>query len=395
MISISRLCCGVRERSDELRYYSGHRKPIVVWNMTRRCNLRCLHCYASATRKEAAHELTTREAKAFIDDLADFGAPVLLFSGGEPLMRKDLPELAFYARSKGMRTVISTNGTLISKEKAKTFAKIGLSYVGVSLDGMRETNDKFRGADGCFDAALRGIRNCQSEGIKVGLRFTMNKRNVQDIEGIFGLLEKENIPRVCFYHLVYSGRGTSLVEEDLSHKETRDALDLIIDRTRAIFMAGGRKEVLTVDNHADGPYVYLRLLKEDPTRATEVFDLLQLNEGNSSGVGIGCVSWDGKIHADQFWRQHTFGNVRERKFSEIWMDTANPLMAGLKDRKSLLKGRCAKCKWLNICNGNFRARAEAVCGDPWASDPACYLTAGEIGVSKKDNWFCPKRVGSG
>lgn len=389
MISVSKLVCGQRERSDELRYYSGHRKPIVVWNMSRRCNLRCVHCYAEATKKVGADDLTTEEAKTMIDDLAKFGVPVLLFSGGEPVMRHDLPELAFYARGKGIRTVISTNGTLISKQKAKTFAKIGLSYVGVSLDGMKETNDKFRGADGCFDAALRGIRNCQDEGIKVGLRFTMNKRNVQDLEGIFELLEQEKIQRACFYHLVYSGRGTSLVDEDLSHDETRDALDLIIDHTKAVFAVGEKKEILTVDNHADGPYVYTRVLQQDPERAPRVLELLELNEGNSSGIGISCVSWDGSVHADQFWRQHTFGNVRQRKFSEIWTDTGNPIMAGLKERKPLLKGRCAKCKWLSICNGNFRARAEAVCADPWASDPACYLTAEEIGVSQSDDWFCP------
>jgi 12,18-didecarboxysiroheme deacetylase len=398
MIGISKLYCGAVESSDVLRYqrrsgdlpshllqFSKDKKPVVVWNMTRRCNLKCIHCYAAATNRTDPGELSVQDAKLMIDDLASFGAPVILFSGGEPLMRKDLPELALYARERGLRAVISTNGTLITPEKAKRFKEIDLSYVGVSLDGLRETNDRFRGAKGAFDAAIEGIRNCMAEGIKVGLRFTMNSNNMQDIEGIFELLEREKIPRACFYHLVYSGRGSKMIEEDLSHEETRTAVDLIMGLTKDMFDRGIQEEVLTVDNHADGPYIYLRLLKEDPGRAKEVLELLQMNEGNSSGIGIGCVSWDGAVHADQFWRHHTFGNVKVRKFSEIWMDTTNPIMAGLKERKPLLGGRCAQCRWLSICNGNFRARAEAYYGGLWAPDPACYLTDEEISEESMPN----------
>ena len=172
------------------------------------------------------------------------------------------------------------------------------------------------------------------------------------------------------------------MEQELSHEESRRTLDLIMDRTKALHDRGFPIEVLTVDNHADGPYVYFRLQKEDPKRAAEVFELLQMNKGNSTGIGIACVSWDGSVHADQFWRHYSFGNVKERKFSEIWMDTEDKLMAGLKNRKQLIKAnadRCARCKWFDICNGNFRVRAEAIYGNVWADDPACYLTKGEIG----------------
>ncbi|HLB69733.1 MAG: 12,18-didecarboxysiroheme deacetylase [Candidatus Methanoperedens sp.] len=399
MIGISKLYCGTVEPSDALRYgresgrlpshllqFSKDKKPVVVWNMGRRCNLHCVHCYARSKDIEYKNELTTQQGKELIDDLAQFGSPVILFSGGEPLMRPDLPELAQYARSKGMRAVISTNGTLIDKEMAKTLREIGLSYVGVSLDGMRDTNDEFRGVNGAFDLALQGMRNCIEEGIKVGLRFTMNRRNVKDIPAIFDLLEKEKIPRVCFYHLVYTGRGSKLVKEDLSHEESRKTLDLIMERTKAAHDRGFQMEVLTVDNHCDGPYIYFRLLKEDPERAAEVFELLAMNQGNSSGIGIACVSWDGSVHADQFWRHYSFGNVKERKFSEIWTDTGDSLMAGLKNRKQLIKAsadRCARCKWFDICNGNFRVRAEAIYGNVWADDPACYLTGEEIGYDER------------
>ena len=391
MIGISKLYCGAVEPGDVLRYnresgrlpshllqFSRDKKPVVVWNMTRRCNLRCIHCYSSSQNIRYGNELTPAEAKAMIRDLATFGSPVILFSGGEPLMHRGLPELARYAVDQGMRAVISTNGTLITRQNAAVFKKIGLSYVGVSLDGMKVTHDHFRGVEGAFDTAMKGIRTCRDLGIKVGVRFTINRHNVEDVPAIFDLLEKENIPRCCFYHLVYSGRGSKLIGEDLSHDQTRALQDLIMDRTKDLFSRGLEKEILTVDNHADGPYLYLRLQKENPGRAAEVLELLKMNEGNSSGNGIACISWDGEVHADQFWRGISFGNVRKRPFSEIWMDTGNALMAKLKDKKPYVTGRCAQCRWLDICAGNFRARSEAVTGDIWAPDPACYLTDEEI-----------------
>ncbi len=391
MIGISKLYCGTVEPSDALRYgrksselpshllqFSSDKKPVVVWNITRRCNLKCVHCYAQAKDMLFKNELSTEEGKNLIDDLAQFGVPVLLFSGGEPTIRQDLPELAAYAVKKGMRAVISTNGTLISEEMARTLKEIGLSYVGISLDGMEEIHDRFRGVKGAFKSAIKGIENSKKAGIKVGLRFTINKINVSEITSVFNLLEEMDIPRVCFYHLVYAGRGSKLVNEDLSHKETREAVDLIMDLTKKLHEKDKPKEVLTVDNHADGPYVYLRLLKENPKRAKEVLELLEMNEGNSSGRGIGCISWDGEVYADQFWRHYSFGNVRNRPFSEIWTDTSEPLMKRLKDKKKYVKGRCATCRWLNICAGNFRVRAEAVTGDVWTPDPACYLTDEEI-----------------
>ena len=346
--------------------------------MTRRCNLKCVHCYAHAKDQSFSDEMTTQEGKCLIDDLADFGVPVILFSGGEPLARKDLPELAHYAVEKGLRAVISTNGTLITSEKARILKEIGLSYVGISIDGMEEINDRFRGVKGAFQSALEGIKNCRDAGIKVGLRFTVNKFNVGEIPSIFDLLRDMNIPRACFYHLVYAGRGSKLVEDDLSHEETRNAVNLIMDLTKKLHDEGLPKEILTVDNHADGPFLYMRMLNENPDRAKEVLELLEMNEGNSSGRGIGCVSWDGNVHADQFWRHHSFGNVRQRPFSEIWSDTEEPLMKRLKEKKRYVKGRCAQCRWLDICGGNFRVRAEATTGDVWAPDPACYLTDQEI-----------------
>lgn len=393
MIGISKLYCDQVEPSDALRYgrksgelpshllqFSQDKKPVVVWNMTKRCNLKCVHCYAQAVPEDGVDDISTDQAKTMINDLAEFGSPVMLFSGGEPLVRQDLTELAHHAVGQGMRAVISTNGTLITKDKAKELKEVGLSYVGISIDGSEETHDKFRGVPGSFKKSLKGIENCQAEGLKVGLRFTISKSNMNEVPVLFDLIRDLEIPRICFYHFVYSGRGKEQIKLGLNHQETRNMVDLIMDKTRELHEQGYPKEVLTVDNHADGPYLWMRLLKEDPKRAEQVMELLQYNEGNSSGWGIGCVSWDGSVHADQFWRNHTFGNVLERPFSEIWVDPKIELLSQLKNKKAHVKGRCAKCKFLKICGGNFRARAEAYYDDVWAEDPACYLTDEEIGI---------------
>jgi radical SAM protein with 4Fe4S-binding SPASM domain len=250
----------------------------------------------------------------------------------------------------------------------------------VSLDGLKEANDSFRGMTGAFDKTMAGIEALMDAGVKVGLRFTISRRNAAEIPGIFDLMLERRIPRICFYHLVYSGRGTEIMADSLSAEETRRTVDMIIDRTVGLFDAGHKAEVLTVDNHTDGVYLYLRLLREDPEKAARVLELLRMNGGNSTGLGIASIGWDGSVHPDQFWREHVVGNVRERPFSKIWGEPTDKLLINLRRRKELLHGRCAECAYLELCNGNFRARAEAVHNDQWAPDPACYLTDEEIGI---------------
>lgn len=391
MIGISKLYCGVIEPSDAIRYgrssaalpshllqFSADKKPVVVWNATRRCNLRCRHCYSESRNELYDNEMTTAEAIRFIDGLADFGVPVLLFSGGEPLMRADLVELVEHTRQRGIRCVISTNGTLISAAVASRLGSAGLSYIGISLDGLRAKHDNFRRISGAFDRALQGIRICRDAGLKVGLRFTVTRDTVGEIPGIFALMEEEKIPRICFYHLVYAGRGSNLKDSDLDHAAARKLADLVIDAAAGMHRRGFAAEVLTVDNHADGVYLFLRMRRERSGRADTVMELLRMNGGNSTGIGIGCVSWDGAVHPDQFWRHYVLGNVREKPFGDIWTDKNDPLLVSLRNRKDLLKGRCGRCVWKQICNGNFRVRAEAVYGDVWEEDPACYLTEDEI-----------------
>lgn len=390
MISVTKLLFNTEYFGDSLRYSDSSKGaihgttsgsgPVVVWNSTRTCNLKCAHCYMDSDAQKYQGELTTEEAKRFIDDLAEFNVPVLLFSGGEPLIRPDFFELAEYTVSKGIRPTLSTNGTLITREVAQRIKDIGVGYVGISLDGLQDVNDKFRGREGAFQAAMEGIQNCVAVDQRVGLRFTINSHNLAELDNIFDFIEEKNINRVCFYHLVYSGRGNQMIKEDVTPPESRQAMETIIRRTIDYEERGLKKEILTVDNHCDGVYLYLRTLKEDPEKAQSIKDLISMNGGNRSGIAFSEVDPLGYVHPDQFTQHITFGNVRERKFGDIWTDMSHPILAGMKDRKPLLKGRCSKCQYLDNCNGNFRTRAEAVTGDFWESDPACYLTDEEIGL---------------
>ena len=400
MINISKLYCDEVSPGDWLRYgkegsgerageivpkKASERRPIVVWNITRTCNLKCVHCYNDSGVGKKFNDITTAKAKEVLDDLAGYGVPSVLFSGGEPLMRPDLFELIGYAGQRGLRTVISTNGTLITPDAVKKIKDGGVSYVGISLDGIGEINDKFRGVSGAFDKAVEGIRNCMAAGIRVGLRLTLTKRNVEDLEGLFDFFESESIERVCFYHFVPSGRGETIASEDLTHSQSREAIDTILAKTRQFKEAGRKTDILTVDNHVDGIYLYLKLLEEDRGRAEKVWELLTWNGGGlySSGVGIGCIDFNGKVHADQFWGHYDLGDIHEKPFSSIWTNPDEPLLKGLRDRRGYVKGRCRLCKFFDGCGGSLRVRADLSLGDPWMADPACYLTDEEIGLDAK------------
>lgn len=400
MIDIGKLYCGGTSTGDGLRYgtasgkdahgnaphapakTAGGRRPIVVWNTTRTCNLRCVHCYTDSENRQYKDELTTEEGFALIKDLARFNIPSLLFSGGEPLIRKDILSLIQRAADMEIRPVISTNGTLINREMAHSIKDAGVVYVGISLDGMETVNDTFRGVKGAFAKAMRGFENCLAIGQRVGLRLTLTKKNYEDLHQIFDFIEQNGIPRACFYHLVYSGRGGNMFQDDLSHEESRHAMDIILERTADFYRRGLDINILTVDNHADGVYLYKKLTKKDPDRASQVHSLLTWNGGaaNSTGVGIGNIDFVGNVHPDQFWQDYTFGNVRNRSFADIWMDETDPLMHGLKHKADYIKGRCRLCDYKELCTGAMRVRGQRVYNDPWAPDPQCYMSDEEIGL---------------
>ena len=388
MIGCTKLLCGTATIADLMRQdastkahllqFSTANRPIVVWNCTRRCNLACAHCYLDATERAGRDELTTNEARAFIADVAAMGAPVLLFSGGEPLMRPDVFGLGRFAIERGLRAVLSTNGTLITPEAARQIADVGFSYAGVSIDGLPAVHDALRRKAGAFDAAIEGIRNCLAAGVKAGIRFTLNRRNVADLDAVLDVVERERIPRFCMYHLVYAGRGRKMVADDLPPAETRAAIEHLLDRTADWHRRGIETEVLTTDNHADGLLIERRVAASQPERLGEVRELLRLHGGCSAGTKMANVDASGNVHPCQFWGHVTLGNVRERPLSAIWADESHPLLKKLRHLADHLTGhRCGACRHKTLCGG-CRIRAEVVHGDTWGDDPACFLAEDEI-----------------
>jgi radical SAM protein with 4Fe4S-binding SPASM domain len=388
MLSISNLLCGHQGGNESLRY--GHRsartgqetelvpRPVVVWAVTQACNLRCVHCYASATPGPAPGELSYAEGLKFLDDLRDFRVPAVLFSGGEPLARPETPDFIGYAQSIGLAGTLSTNGLLIDDPMADRLATLGLKYAGISLDGRRERHDKLRGLAGAYHGALDAVRRCRDRGIKVGLRFTVHALNVDDLDEIFDVCLEHDVQRLCIYHLAYAGRGGRMQKVDLSPDQTRRVVARIMNRTRRIHAAGFPLEVLTVGNHADAAYLVAMLEREDPAAAASALQKLRATGGNRSGCNIAAVDPMGNVHYDQFSWHYTCGNIREAPFSEIWSRASDPRLAILRNRKRFLPERCQSCRYLDICNGNLRSRAEGASGNWLGEDPSCFLTDREI-----------------
>ncbi|MGM0548291.1 MAG: radical SAM protein [Bacillota bacterium] len=388
MFNITKMLTEFNTYGDQLRYDQDCNKsvtgtrlgmgPVIAWNINSQCNLNCKHCYSNSNQIKKKTTLKTKEALKLIDQLADFKVPVLLLSGGEPLLRKDLVKLIEKAKSRNLRVVISTNGTLLTEKMVKKLKSLAVSYIGVSLDGMEAVNDQFRGKKGAFKKALRGIKNCQKFGQKVGLRFTINQHNYQQLDQVFNLIETEKIPRVCFYHLVYSGRGQNIKEAELSDLKKKKVIDKIINWTQYFIDQGNPKEILTVDNHTDGVYLYLKTKAKNEKKAKYIYNQLLKSGGNRSGSAIANIDHQGNVYIDQFSRFINLGNIKEKSFAEIWTNKNNEFLNKIRNRKAELTGRCSKCNFLEICNGNLRARAFAA-GDLWGADPGCYLNEKEIG----------------
>ncbi|WP_457664772.1 heme d1 biosynthesis radical SAM protein NirJ [Thiolapillus sp.] len=354
--------------------------PVVIWNLIRRCNLTCKHCYSISADTDFPNELSTEQVYGVMDDLKEFGVPVLILSGGEPLLRPDIFDIAQRARDMGFYTALSTNGTLIDESNIDRIADMGFDYLGISIDGIAETHDKFRRKEGAFDASIKALRLCHDRGIKVGLRFTMTQDNAEELPRLLKLMDDEKIDKFYFSHLNYAGRGNKNRKDDTHFKTTRWAMDLLFDRAMSDARAGRNTEFVTGNNDADGVYLLHWVEKHYPEQADHIKAKLQQWGGNSSGVNISNIDNQGRVHPDTMWWHYDLGNVKERPFSEIWQDTSDPIMAGLKQHPRPVKGRCGKCAYLDICNGNTRVRALQLTDDPWAEDPACYLDDKEIGL---------------
>ena len=359
--------------------------PVVIWNLIRRCNLTCKHCYSVSADKNFPGELSTEMIKKSMDDLEQFNVPVLILSGGEPMLHPDIFEISDYAKELGFYVGLSTNGTLIDETNIQKIKDAEYNYVGISIDGMRETHDKFRCKEGAFDEAMNGIRLCKENGIKVGLRFTMTQDNATELPDLLQLMEDNDIDKFYFSHLNYAGRGDKNRKDDVAHKRTRAAMDLLFDATMQSVKNGENKEFVTGNNDADGVYLLHWVRKHYPEQAEAIQARLQQWGGNSSGVNISNIDTLGNVHPDTMWWNYTLGNIKDRPFSEIWMDTSDPLMAGLKSSPRPVRGRCSVCNSRDICGGNTRTRAfQMTGGDPWWEDPGCYLTDEELSINPDD-----------
>ncbi len=355
--------------------------PVVIWNLVRRCNLTCRHCYSISTDRDFPGELGTQEVYTVMDDLKHFGVPVLILSGGEPLLRPDLFEIGRRAKDMGFYVGLSTNGTLIDAANIGHIAATGFDYVGVSLDGIEDTHDRFRRKAGAYRASLDGIRLARDAGIKVGVRFTLTQDNAHDLPALLKLLEQERIDKFYLSHLNYAGRGNNNRARDAIRETTRRTMDLLFDTCWDYQRRGLSREFVTGNNDADGAYLLFWVRQHFPQMETHLRARLAQWGGNSSGVNVANIDNLGNVHPDTMWWHYTLGNVRERPFSEIWADTSDPLMAGLKARPRQVKGRCGACTFFDVCGGNTRVRAQQLTGDPWQEDPACYLTDAEIGAA--------------
>ncbi len=378
MINISRLYCGIENPSDEFRYRSDDKSgPVIAYNCTNRCNQNCLHCY-SKTGFVSDRELDTAQAKELLKQLSVIKCPVVLFSGGEPLERDDIFELLDFSYKLGLRTVLSTNGCLIDSEIAKNLIRTGVSYVGISIDGNQKTHDDFRRTKNGFKRAMNAVKFCKDTALKVGLRFTITNRNFNQIRDIFSLAVKLNVARICFYHLISAGNAARN-NLKCSAEQVRQALNDILDCAQA-YAAKGVTEVLTVGNHADGPFILNRLKQGNSPLYEKSLGLLQKFGGNKIGVKIFAIDPQGSVHLDQFWQNFSLGSVTKQSLEDILEKSLNIF----EDKSLFAPARCKKCKWLNLCGTNARFLGKDY-KSSWICEPMCYLSVQEISITGVSN----------
>nr|WP_222622510.1 heme d1 biosynthesis radical SAM protein NirJ [Ramlibacter albus] len=362
------------------RARAGGPRPVVIWNLTRRCNLTCKHCYALSADHAYPGELDEAQMLAVLDDLKAYGVPALILSGGEPLLSPHLWAVARRARELGFHLGLSTNGTLIDAAMADRIASHGFDYVGISLDGLRETHDRFRRLEGAFDASLAALRMLQGRGLNVGMRYTLTAMNAQDFAPLLELMRAERIGKFYFSHLNYAGRGNIHRARDARFAATREAMDRLFQAAWSAAWNAEPAEYVSGNNDADGVYLLRWVQARWPEWAAPLRERLVAWGGNASGVGVANIDNLGHVHPDTMWWHHDLGDVRERPFSAIWEDRGDALMDGLKRKPRPLQGRCAACPQQAICGGNTRVRAQQVTGNAWAEDPGCYLEDAELGI---------------
>jgi len=354
---------------------------IAIWNFTNRCNLSCLHCYSKADL-DAVDTLKTEDILKTLPLLKKSGVKFIIFSGGEPLTRKDLFEIAQKCRELGIVTYLSTNGLYVKQGNAKRILET-FDYIGISIDGSQEVHDHFRGLKGSFEASLTAVNLLNSYGIKkVGIRFTLTKDTYDDLAFIFALAEQHAIPKIYISHLVYSGRGLDNLEMDLTKAQRKEAVEFIIEKAFAYRQEGRDIEIVTGNMEMDALLFFERFKQKYPAYAPEMWKRLQAWGGNSAGRKLLNIDSEGFVKPDPFFPLK-IGNILHQSFEDIWVNQPVELLEKLRLSPRQLGGKCQGCAYLEICNGGSRSRAYAIYGDIWAQDPSCYIETEEGSLCQK------------
>ena len=342
------------------------RPHVVAWESTQACNLACVHCRASAQTEPAPDELTTAEVKALIDDIAAFAAPVLIISGGEPLMRPDIFELAHYGHERGLRVAMSPNGTLITDRVARQMAEAGVARISVSIDGScAERHDRVRGVPGAFDAAMRGLAACRANGVGFQLNTTVLRQTRDDLPAVLDLAARLGAEAWHIFMLVPTGRGKA--EDAITPEEYEQVLTWIYE--------AARHSPLPM-RVTCGPQ-FMRIVASRRHQAGEPAGLVRPRSGHGSHLdraSRGCLAGNGYCFISHRGEVYpcgylplSAGNVRQQSFREIYQHA--DLFVALRDL-SRLEGKCGACEFVRVCGG-CRARAYSATGNVLGEEPLC------------------------
>ena len=350
---------------------------LVVWDITKACNLKCRHCYSSSGTK-SPNELNTREVKKIIDDLDRMGVVALAFSGGEPLMRKDFFEIASYTARKNIYVAVASNGTLITESIAKKLKHAGVRYVEVSLDGIRpETHDRFRGVKGAWEKTVNGIKNCQGQGLMTAIATTATRSNYDEIENIIDFAEKLGVDRFIEFNFIPTGRGRFAAAEDLTPEQREKMLRMLYRRSKTsnieIFSTAPQYARLAVESIINHTGEEISFTFYGGHMKGKTLELAEFISGCGAGRLYCAISSSGKVRPCVFM-PIVVGDLKKDRFSDIWKNA--PVFRSLRTRKDA-KGRCASCTYRYVCGG-CRSRAYGYYGDIYEVDPGCIYNKEEF-----------------
>ena len=349
---------------------------IAIWNFTNRCNLSCLHCYSKASL-DSKDTLSTQTIMDTLPKLKENGVKFLIFSGGEPLTRHDIYDIASRCKELGIVTYLSTNGLYVTTKNAKKILDT-FNYIGISIDGSEDTHDYFRGLKGSFVESMKAVNLLNSYNQrKVGIRFTITKDTLKDLKFIFELAQSEGIAKIYISHLVYSGRGLDNLKMDLTKEQRREAVEFILNKAFEYRENGTNIEIVTGNMEMDAILFLEKFSSRYPEFKDEMLKRLKAWGGNSAGRKLLNIDSEGNVKPDPFF-PYIIGNIYKSDFSDIWSNKPSDILVKLRKHPREISGKCSECKWIDICNGGSRSRAWAIYDDLWEQDPSCYLNEEEI-----------------